>query len=122
MRRSEATWAKWKALIEEQAASGLPATRFCRERGIPISTMFVWKRKLRDAGGAAGGASAGASAPAFLEAIVRRGVPARAEADGGVTIELSCGRRVRVSPGFDRGVLLEVLGVLESHGRREMGA
>lgn len=130
MRRSEATWARWRALVEEQAASGLPATRFCRERGIPISTMFVWKRKLRAAGGGAEGETvAGGSAaggPAFLEAIVRHGGETRARADAaaasGVTIELSCGRRVLVSPGFDRGLLLDVLGVLESHGRREIGA
>jgi len=113
MRRSEATWAKWTKLIEEQISSGLPATRFCRERGIPISTMFVWKRKLREAG--ADPAAGGPARPAFVEAVVRESVSARG--DGGVTIELACGRRVRVGPGFDRGVLLDVLGVLEAGAR-----
>jgi hypothetical protein len=51
MTRSERAWAKWRGLVEAQEASGLSVLRFCEERGIPASSLFAWRRKLR--GGAA---------------------------------------------------------------------
>jgi hypothetical protein len=117
MSRSDAARAKWAGVIREQRESGLSVARFCADRGIPSSSLFVWKRKL-----------AGAE-PAFVEAKVGRGedernsgAPTRSaergrdECDGGVTIRLGRGRHVAVARGFDRRLLLEVIETLESGG------
>jgi hypothetical protein len=92
--------------------------RFCANRGIPSSTLFVWKRRL------------GAEEPAFVEAKVGRGEDepnggasnksaergGRDDRDGGVAIRLGRGRHVTVARGFDRRLLLEVIEALEPGG------
>lgn len=40
--------AEWERLIMEQEASGENQERFCLERGIALSSLQVWKRKLRE--------------------------------------------------------------------------
>lgn len=113
MSRSDAARAKWAGIIREQRESGLSVARFCVDRGIPSSTLFVWKRRL------AGGE------PVFVEAKVGRGEDERSksaerggrdERDGGVAIRLGRGRHVTVARGFDRRLLLEVIEALESIG------
>lgn len=90
---------KWSRIIEQQRASGLTVARFCAERRIPASSFFPWRKRL-------GGTP---TSPAFVEAKVRD------PTDGsGVVIELPGGRRVIVSRGSDRDLLLEVIGALES--------
>ena len=107
MNRSEAAWAKWARVIREQRKSGLSIKGFCDERNIPASSLFAWKRKLKDAGRSP-------RASGFVEAKIR-GVD-----DGhgvGVTIELAGERGVRrimVGPGFDRELLREVIAALEA--------
>jgi hypothetical protein len=110
MSRSDTAQAKWAGIIREQRESGQSVARFCAQRGIPSSTLFVWKRKL-----------AGAEA-AFVEARVhggddkRNGRDEHGGRDGGVAIRLGCGRHVTVARGFDRRLLREVIGALESIG------
>jgi hypothetical protein len=122
MNRSEAAWSKWAGLIEEQGASGWSAGRFCAERGVPTSSFFAWKRKIRER---AGGSLAPRSSAAFVEAKVRDaaegphgvgGMPGVRDvgANGGVAIELPRGARIIVERGFDRELLREVIGVLEA--------
>lgn len=38
----------WRKILEEQAASGLSAAQFCREREIPAWKFSYWRRALRD--------------------------------------------------------------------------
>jgi hypothetical protein len=126
--RSERAWAKWRRLVAEQEASGLSVQRFCRRRGIPASSLFAWRRKVREAAagsarrvgfvelvpeGAAGGGRADHTADRVGE-----GDPAR----GGVVVELVCGRRIIVQRGFACQVLAEVVRTLESIGRPGGGA
>mgnify|MGYP000049962503 FL=1 len=42
----------WRAILGEQQASGLPATRFCEERGLNVKSFYWWKRKLLGGNGA----------------------------------------------------------------------
>lgn len=114
MSRSEAAWSKWAGLIEAQGASGISASRFCAERGVPTSSFFAWKRKIRER---ASGSHAARASVGFVEAKVV-GSPARDEhgSVGGVAIELRGGRRVAVARGFDRELLREVLAALEAEG------
>jgi len=106
MNRSEAAREKWSRIIAAQQRSGLSVARYCAKRGIPASSLFAWKRKLR------GRADQAPPASGFVEASVRGA--------GGmgpvVTVELASGRRIIVGGGFDRRLLLEVIDALEGGG------
>jgi len=36
----------WREAIQEQKASGLSISAFCRERGVSEASFFSWRRKL----------------------------------------------------------------------------
>ena len=108
----ESARARWSRLIDEQRSSGLPAAVFCRERSLPVSSYYGWRRKL----------SGGAAVPGFIAARVVDDRDAGDQTLGegepgsrsvGVRIELAGGRQVLVTCGFDRRLLLEVIEVLE---------
>jgi hypothetical protein len=63
-RSSMAAREKWTRIIEEQRASGLAVARFCEERRIPASSIFPWRKRLKDT----------PAAPAFGERYVNRTV------------------------------------------------
>jgi hypothetical protein len=102
-RRQEA-WAKWRGLVSEQGASGQSVAAFCRDRGLPASQFFAWKRRLRQA-----------TPERFVELQVA-GAPAQPATAQNCAIEirLGCGRSVMVEPGFDANHLRAVLAVLEA--------
>ena len=107
MSRTDSAREKWTRIIREQQSSGLTIAAFCAERGVAVSSFYPWKRRL---------AAAGDAAAAFVEAtVVGRAEDGRGGA-GKIAIELACGRRIVVGPGFDRRLLLEVLEALESVG------
>lgn len=113
----ESARSKWARIIEEHRGSGLPVAVFCRERSLAVSSYYGWRAKLS-------GARSGAE---FVEAQVVEdrgsdsgtpvGIKGGASAgdihSAAVRIELACGRRVVVSRGFDRRLLLEVICALE---------
>ena len=41
--------ARWRGLVSEQVESGKSVAAFCRERGVPASQMFSWKKRFREA-------------------------------------------------------------------------
>jgi len=102
-RRQEA-WLKWRRLVSEQGASGQSVAAFCRDRGLPVSQFFAWKKRLRQA-----------AAELFAEVQVV-GVPAQPATapSRAIEIRLGCGRSVMVGPGFDANHLRAVLAVLEA--------
>ena len=102
-RRQEA-WAKWRRLVTDQGASGQSIAAFCRDRGLPVSQFFAWKRRLRQA-----------VAESFveLEVVGAPAQPATAQSRA-IEIRLGCGRSVMVGPGFDANHLRAVLAVLEA--------
>jgi hypothetical protein len=106
--------------LEEQQASGLPVSVFCRERGIPSSSLFAWRRRLRGSsevfkavklvdskrrGRAGDGVDAGGD--------VIAGGAIEPSAAGFVELALAGGRRLIVRRGFDRELLLDLLDALE---------
>ena len=108
MSRSGAVREKWTRIIREQRESGQSVASFCARRGIAVSSFYPWKRRL-----------AVGDTPAFVEATIAD-VP---DERGGVMIQVGAeGRRVIVTPGFDRRLLLEVLDALESCGPAGAGA
>ncbi len=108
----ESTRAKWSRIIDQQRTSGQSVAVFCRERSLPVSSYYGWRRKL--AGGPAGSA--------FIEARVVGGPAAGGNKGGdvsefaacssGVRIELPGGMQVLLSRGFDHQVLMEVIEIV----------
>jgi len=103
--RGAAAEAKWRGLISEQVESGKSVAAFCRERGVPASQMFSWKKRLRDR-----------AALGFVEVAVK---PAqelakdRPTGSSAIEVRLIRGRSIVVEPGFDAHHLRELLLVLE---------
>jgi hypothetical protein len=100
--------ARWRKLLEDQRASGLPVSAFCRERGIAASSLFAWRRRL------AGGEPM--FIPVSIAATPRPAVPGDGDDGGEAAIELhlATGRRLMLRRGFDRQLLVDVIHALEA--------
>ena len=98
MSAREVTADHWRRVVQQQQNSGLPVTAFCRRAGVPQSSFFAWRRRLRDEA-------------TFAE--VRLSGESVAQV-GGIELHLPGERRIVVRPGFDRRTLLELLAALES--------
>jgi hypothetical protein len=107
----ESARARWSRIIDQQQSSGLPVAVFCRERSLPVSSYYGWRRKLRGV----------PVDPGFIEARVVGGPEVEDKKSGGASVSLSSGvriglsggRRILVARGFDRRVLADVIQVLE---------
>jgi hypothetical protein len=97
--------ARWRKLLEDQEASGLPVSAFCRERGIAASSLFAWRRRLA------------AGEPMFKPVkIAVTSTPALDDGGGGegaIELHLPGGRLLMVRRGFDRQLLVDVIHTLE---------
>jgi transposase-like protein len=107
--------ARWRRLIEDQRVSGLPVSVFCRERGIPQSSLFAWRRRL------AARADSPRAAPFKAVTITPASsmmVPADADSASpvvsSVELLLPGDRRLLLRRGFDPQLLLDLIDVLES--------
>ena len=92
--------------MSEQVESGKSVAAFCRERGVPASQMFSWKKRFREAGAAK-----------FVEVAVKPALettPAAAAQGNGIEVRLNAGRSVVVEPGFSASHLRALLAVLEN--------
>lgn len=120
---------RWRRLIEDHRVSGLPVSVFCRERGIPQSSLFAWRRRLKSGVAAAtfkpvAVVSEAASSPPAWEveppaaSLVEPPAVSAVEPPvvSPVELILAGDRRLLVRPGFDRQLLLDVIGALESSG------
>jgi hypothetical protein len=108
--------ARWRKLVEDQQASGLPVSAFCRERGIAAASLFAWRRRL------AGG-------EAVFRPVKVAATPSPSREDGGggggdgrgegaVELHLPGGRLLMVRRGFDRQLLVDVIRALEAEPSR----
>jgi hypothetical protein len=87
----------WAALLAAQAASGLPASIWCKERGINVTSLYTWRKRLKDA--------PSGDTSSFIE-VLDAPIP---------RLELVMGRvSIRLQSGFDRHLLCDVLDVLET--------
>ena len=81
---------QWRAVVAEQAKSGLSASAFCRERRIKVSLFYRWRRRLRN-----GAEKSGSSG--FLELA-----PDTAPQSGsGIRIHLGNGLSIELERVFD---------------------
>jgi transposase-like protein len=104
-RRAEVE-ARWRGLVSEQVESGKSVSAFCRERGLPASQLFSWKKRFREAGAAR-----------FVEVAVNRPLETRAAVSArgsAIEVRLNGGRSLFVEPGFNTNHLRALMAVLES--------
>jgi hypothetical protein len=96
----------WQKLVSEQGQSGQSVSAFCRERGLPISRFFFWKKRLREA-----------ATSQFVEVQVaktnREPAPGAA-LETSIEVRLGNGRSLVVGPHFDPSHLRALLAVVES--------
>ncbi len=98
--------ARWRGLVSEQVEGGKSVAAFCRERGVPASQMFSWKKRFREK-----------EAAKFVEVAVTPAVESTsmpATRGRAIEVRLKGGRSLVVEPGFDASHLRLLLGVLES--------
>lgn len=96
---------KWLGLISEQEQSGKTVAAFCRERGVPASQIFAWKRRIRDK-----------AAARFVQVKVAPvlGFEEIAPSRSGIEVRLVGGHSLMVEPGFDPSHLRALLAVLDN--------
>ena len=99
---------KWRQIIKSQRGSGSSIAGYCRERGIGQASFFAWKRRLRP----------GAQAKGFVEVkAAAEAQPAGGDGAEGAALAIEVclggGRRLLVRPGFDRELLVAMIGILE---------
>ena len=100
----------WRDALSAHSSSGMPLSRYCRDKGLNYHQAVYWRRRLATIDGAAGLSVPDApDAPTF--SLVELSEPPRQVADSGVAIE--CGRcRISLKAGFDPSVLSRALAVL----------
>jgi hypothetical protein len=121
----------WRTVLQKHQLSGLTAKEFCRREQLSEASYYAWRRTLaepdrkrqshpRQRGRASGSASLRAnkrsrvaSVPLFQELAILDG-RWRNETDRWLEIVLPDGCRVRVPVQVDRGLLADVLSVLEA--------
>jgi transposase-like protein len=92
-------------VVSEQVQSGKSVAAFCRERGVPASQLFSWKKRLREAEGVK-----------FVEVAVKPALdttPAAAARGSAIEVRLHGGHSLVVEPGFDACHLRALLAVLK---------
>lgn len=108
-RREELT--QWYAeVLADQASSGLSVAEYAVEIGVTASTLYGWRRRLKDR-------EAGAGRPAspfgLVEVEVSDGRD-EGETAASLAVRLGGNRRVEVPRGFDAADLRRLVTVLES--------
>jgi hypothetical protein len=98
----------WENLVTEHAASGQSVEAFCRNRRVSSKAMRYWIAKRK----------AAPSPLRFVSAVqagesLGRSVAAKSS---GVLVEIA-GAAIRVEPGFDRELLLEVVRAIGGSSR-----
>ena len=97
---------RWRGLVSEQVESGKSVAAFCRERGVPASQLFSWKKRFQQAESAK-----------FIEAAVvpaMENTPLAATRGRAIEVRLRGDRTLIIEPGFDARHLRALLMVLES--------
>ena len=97
--RKEQQWRHW---IRQWQNSGLSVRVFCARHGLSQPSFYAWRRVIQQRDAAAG---------SFLPVqLIPDGPPAPSSP---LEVVLTCGRTLRVAPGFDAPTLRQLLAVLE---------
>ena len=104
--RGAELWAKWRALVSEQQASGQSVAAFCHARGMTSSQLFAWKKRLREA-------EAARFVALELSPVPEAQWPGPLTYSRAIEVRLAGGRSLVVEPGFDAHHLRALISVLE---------
>jgi hypothetical protein len=85
-----------RELLEAWRVAGGPLAGFCRDRGVPYSALYKWRRRMKS------------QLPVLLEVKVVQ--PARAAT---YEVVVADGRLVRVGDDFDGDVLVRLVATVE---------
>ena len=94
----------WRAIIEEQSASGLSVAAFCREHNIRSGQFHWWRHRLRNIDSLA-------KESGFIKLV-----PISKPQSSGIRIRLSGGVFIEVEQGFDPATLRAAVVTLHSQG------
>jgi hypothetical protein len=103
---------KWRQIVDAQPISGMTVAAYCRDHQVTQSAFFAWKRRLR----VSLASPEGSPAAGFVEVKASRASEA-AEAErkaSAIEVCLQNNRRLLVRREFDRGLLTELIHVLEA--------
>jgi hypothetical protein len=101
MRDLRATEQRWQQRIEEQRASGLSITKFCRRESVHKAGFYFWRRRLM-----------GTPQEGFVELKVSS--PSGSAPSPAIEVRLAHGRTVMVPVGFDDAHLAKVIAAIEA--------
>lgn len=109
LRANASKQARWLDLVQRWQHSDLSVREFCEQHQISEPSFYSWRRVLRERGLIDEPArSATPVTPAFVKLTLD------AEPTAASAVELVLGKRVlRVLPGFDTDMLLELVRLLE---------
>jgi hypothetical protein len=103
---------RWRKLVKEWRASGESAAGFAKRHGFSSSSLRYWEGRLHlDAEGAEPRSAVKSDGPSLVRLIPRRGAEGPGRDQPSVVIDVG-GAMVRVLPGFDATLLVEVVRVL----------
>jgi len=108
--------ARWRKLLEDQQASGLPVSAFCRERGIAASSLFAWRRRLVGREAVFKPVKIAATSTAAARDCGHDhndGGGGGGGGEGAIELHLPGKRLLMVRRGFDRQLLVDVIHALE---------
>ena len=94
-------------LATEFEASGLSRREFCRSRGLNVSTLDAYRKRLRQR------QPEGSGAHRWVAVEVAGGKSEAGAPPSGLAVVLAKGLRIEVSRGFDAGTLDRLLSMLE---------
>jgi transposase-like protein len=105
---------RWLELIRRWRRSQTTVREFCQRHDVSEASFFAWRRVLRERGlldelMTSKAAKASAEAPAFVKLTTLDAEPTVSP----VELVLNQRRLLRVRPGFDAGMLLELVRLLE---------
>ncbi len=88
--------ARWRKLIERQAASGRSVAAFCRDESIPAQTFYWWRSRLGHQAPRAS-SRAGTRRGAFIDLGTVGAAEAAREAGAGIDIRLELPGGIRLT-------------------------
>ena len=108
-RRSEAKEEHWSKVLDEWKKSGQSAAAFCRERQLPESKFWFWKREIRRRRATR---SSRSPRPMPARMVPVRIVQEASRQPSPIELVFSSGMSVRLSAGFDASALCQLLAAL----------
>ena len=104
--RRRRSWAEAEQLVAEHEASGLNQKQFCESRGVSLSTLSRYRKRLRETGDEAG-------RNRWVAVEVSRSNAVSGGFGSGLSVVMGRGRKIDVGRGFDAATLVGLMKVLE---------